>query len=488
MWQKIKPHIPLLSILTLAALLRLIAVFKYGDFWDDEMFNFIYSQKSWPQGLVYWLWETNPPLHLLVLKIWLYFFPAIEFFARLPSVIAGVATVYVIYKFGEEIFSKKTAYIAALYLAIHPYHIFWSATARIYAIFMLLAICSVWFFFRTYFIDNNRHNRRCHAVANLFLIFAHLSSVFLLAGQFVSLIILKGKTAAIDWIKLNLLPGIIGLIWILASLAVKSGNDLGSAWFLNMAHSFTSAVNPLINIIAGQYPIYAGIILVGASVILLSGATIKKIQAKDNRFIFLLIIALTPIALSFACDVWHIKFFLSALPLVVLALAESLSIAFKKLVSSLMIIAVVCSIGLYRLWITLPLTDWKNIELFYVNHAKDKTALVYNNYILKSQIDRYLPNNISAPALPLLLYENMGWDDMVVKKNYLFIQLSKEKIDDWYAEHNLDNFEKIILLQGEYNYMNRLTTTLEDNGWKKTDGPERARLSGYYNLYFYEKN
>ncbi len=483
-----KPHFPLLLILALATVLRLIAVFKYGDFWDDEMFNFIYSQKSWPQGFIYWLWETNPPLHLLILKIWFYFFPAIEFFARLPSVLAGVASVYAIYRFGCEIFNKKTAYIAAFYLAVHSYNIFWSATSRVYAIFMLLVLCSSWFFYRIFFTDTGKHGRKKLAIINLLLIFAHLSSLFFLAGQFIALLAIKGKASVIEWIKINIFPFIAGFIWISASFIIKSGNNLGQAWFLNMSHSIRSSVNPLINMFFGLYPLIAGAILVGAAILALLLMMIKKISAKDTLYLLLIIIATTPIIFSFACNVWHIKFFISALPLFVLALAEAISVKIK-FIPALILILLICFTGLYRLFFILPLTDWNNVREYFVSHDNGiNTVLIYNNYIHKSQIDRYLPGNISNRSIPLLLYENISWDNMVVKKNYLFSSLDEEKKDDWYEHNKLNDYARIILLQGEYSYMNKLNRILEKNGWEIVDGPKRARVSGSYNLYYYEKN
>jgi len=486
MWPKYKHHIPLLLVILVAAAVRLLAVFKYGDFWDDEMFSFIYSQKSWPSGLVYWLWETNPPLHLLILKIWLFIFPATEFFARLPSVLAGVGTVYVIYRFGRDFFGAKTAYLAAFFLALHPYHIFWSATARVYVFLMLLASLSVWRFFQMYFLESRPIKRRPTALINLLLIFSHLSSLFLFAGQLVVLIIFKGKKSVIDWIKLNLLPGLIGAVWIIASFAIKSENDLEKSWFLNMAHSFNSSINSIANIIVGQYPIFGGIILVILATVILGLTAVKKFRVRDVFFLSLLITVLTPIALAVVCGVWHVKFFMAVLPLVVLLIAEAVS-QYVKIRPAIAVITAICTIGLIRLTFTLPLSDWTDVENFYISRNNGKAFFIYNNYILKSQIDRYLPT-ISGTAKPLLLYDNMNWDDMVVKKNYLFTMLSDEKKDEWYAFNHLDEAERIVLLQGEYEYMNKLNTVLEKHGWILREAPRQARLSGSYNLYFYEKN
>ena len=97
--QKILNYLPLIIIIMFAFILRLITILKLGPFYFDEAFSFSYSQKPLLISLKYWLWETNPPLHMVFLKSWLQIFPADEFWARIPSLIFGTASIYYIYHF-----------------------------------------------------------------------------------------------------------------------------------------------------------------------------------------------------------------------------------------------------------------------------------------------------------------------------------------------------------------------------------------------------
>jgi len=76
----------------------------------------------------------------------------------------------------------------------------------------------------------------------------------------------------------------------------------------------------------------------------------------------------------------------------------------------------------------------------------------------------------------------------MVKKNYLYSFASDEEKNIWYQNNKLDNYEKIILLQGEADNLNKLTALMDANGRKLSGQTVNAPLGGLYNLYMYEKH
>ena len=480
-----KINILLGSIILLGLILRFTAVLKYGDFWDDEMFNFIYSQKAWPQGLIYWLWETNPPLHMLILKIWFVLFPATEFFARLPGVIAGCLSIFFIFKLGKEIFNEKIGLLAAFYLAIHPYNIFWSASARIYSFLMLFTILSTLILYKQFFReDASKRLKISGAIINGLLVFSHLSAIFVLAGQFFTLALFKGKKAVSNWIKCNLIPFIMGAGWIIMSLYIKKDNNVDKSWFLNLAQSFQDSINPLLNIFAGQFWTLPGLMLL----ILAAAIILYNIyKTRSIGLLFLAALITVPLVLSAGLGVWHIKFFVTILPLFVLTIAYSLSTIVRD-IFSVLLIASICLLGLYNLQNTLPLTSWRQTEALFKNYeTNDKFVFVYNNYILKTQVERYLNKDIFRNSKTIILYKNMSWDDMVVKKNYIPLQLSDEEKNAWYNENLMDSYSTVALLQNEFPSMTKLDDLFIQHGWILKQQPVRAPIAGTYKLYIYIK-
>ncbi len=68
--------------------------------------------------------------------------------SRLPSVIFGIATIYLVYKFGKRIANKEVGLIAAVFVAFSAWEIAWSRQARMYQQFQFLYILSLYFFYR----------------------------------------------------------------------------------------------------------------------------------------------------------------------------------------------------------------------------------------------------------------------------------------------------------------------------------------------------
>lgn len=485
--KKIIEKLLLVFVLLIAFFGRLWAVFNYGDFWDDEMFNFIYSQKSWTESLKLWIWETNPPLHLLILKLWFYLFPANEMWARIPSVLAGTASVYYTYILAKSFWGKSVANIASLFMAVQSYVIFWSATARIYSFLILFSTASIFYFWEIFFTENKTtKNKILFLFAHLLLIFSHLTSIFIIITELMILYIFQ-KQKIKEWLKLIFIPMLIGGSWIAYSMFIKMGNHLEQSWFLNIHHSINSALVPLFNITFGLNKTLPGLLLLVMVIFLVYNTLDKEKNNLNKPLLISLILSITSAIFSFILGVWHIKFFIISLPFILLTIAYCLQKLFSP-TASLFIIFILCLPGLFNLKELLPLTDWKEIEQIITEkrQTEKKEVVLSNNFILKTQFDRYL-NGLEMPKIVLDINpDNLTWDEMVFKKNYLFIRYD-EQINDWLEEKNINSYERIYLVQGEYTFMHKLNDALTQAGWRLESWPKKLRLSGEYWLYTYKK-
>ncbi len=140
----------LLLILTLALMLRLIAI-DARNLWYDEAFAVLFAEK----GLSAMLYGTltpvaggaadiHPLLYYTTLNIWMNIFGEGAFAVRLWSVILGIATIYVIYLLGRDLFGEKTGLAAAFITAISPFHVQYSQETRMYSLMGLLLIGATW--------------------------------------------------------------------------------------------------------------------------------------------------------------------------------------------------------------------------------------------------------------------------------------------------------------------------------------------------------
>lgn len=95
---------------------------------------------------------TKPPLFHWIIVLSYKLFGVSEFSSRVPSALAGVFTVILVYLLGKRFWDKKTGFIAGLVLATSPIF-FWSARcARIDSLLLLLITMSLYCFWRGWFL------------------------------------------------------------------------------------------------------------------------------------------------------------------------------------------------------------------------------------------------------------------------------------------------------------------------------------------------
>jgi len=136
----------LLTALVFGLLVRLVSLNQ--SLWMDEAISAVAAKDFSYTGIVnnFILSDTHPPLHYLVLKFWTSIFGYSEISLRLPSLIFGFLTIFVVFKIGEML-GRKTAVFAALLTAFSPLLIYYSQEARMYSLTTLLVSLIMYFFF-----------------------------------------------------------------------------------------------------------------------------------------------------------------------------------------------------------------------------------------------------------------------------------------------------------------------------------------------------
>ena len=91
-------------ILTIALILRFVAVNQ--SLWLDEGTQALLSQDSLSNIIFQRGADIHPPLSYILMHFWLMIGTS-EIWLRLLSVIFGISTIWIIYKFISEAFNKK---------------------------------------------------------------------------------------------------------------------------------------------------------------------------------------------------------------------------------------------------------------------------------------------------------------------------------------------------------------------------------------------
>jgi len=179
-------------ILFIGFLLRLINLNQ--SLWLDETVQAITSKGSFLGIFTELRGDFHPPLYHLLMWGWAHLFGNSEIAMRLPSVIFGTATIYIIYLISKQIFNKKSSLplILALFFATAPFHIYYSQEARTYAMTTFFAALSMYYFIRL--IINHRPLAIAYILSTTLLLYSDYYGFFVFLAQIIAgMIILRKK-------------------------------------------------------------------------------------------------------------------------------------------------------------------------------------------------------------------------------------------------------------------------------------------------------
>ncbi len=165
-----KEKIILILILVLGLGLRLVNLNQ--SLWLDEA-----SQAMMSSQPVSKIWfersgDFHPPFFYILAHYWMQVSHD-EVWLRLLPVMFGVVSISLIYLLAGR---KKFGIFSAFFLAINPYHIYYSQEFRSYSMLAMLGILSMYFLIRKKYI--------WMAITNALILYTHYSGIFLILAQF----------------------------------------------------------------------------------------------------------------------------------------------------------------------------------------------------------------------------------------------------------------------------------------------------------------
>ncbi|HXB63746.1 MAG TPA: glycosyltransferase family 39 protein [Solirubrobacteraceae bacterium] len=216
---------PLAALLILAAALRL-STLHLQSFWYDEAYVPVHtlhpSLTATLRSVVHR--ENTPPLWYVLIWAWSRLFGTGEVALRLPSALAGIATVAFAWGIGSELAGRRAAIATAVLVAFNPLFVWYSQEARAYGLFVALIALAMWCWLRA---DAQPTPRRltAFAVSGAAALATHYFAVFLLAPM--CLWLLRRRTRLSVALPAVAAIGAVGLA--LVPLALAQGGH-GTQW------------------------------------------------------------------------------------------------------------------------------------------------------------------------------------------------------------------------------------------------------------------
>jgi 4-amino-4-deoxy-L-arabinose transferase-like glycosyltransferase len=173
-------------LLILAFAVRLIGL-SLDSLWFDEVFSVRAAQLSLGQIVSLTIGDVHPPFYYLLLHFWIRFFGETETAVRMLSVCFSVLTVVVVYQLAAKLFTRRTAFFAALFTAISPFQVFFAQEARMYSQLAFLSAASFYFLVLC-LKDHTRTSGVLYVISTTLLLYTHIYAVFVVMAQLLYLV------------------------------------------------------------------------------------------------------------------------------------------------------------------------------------------------------------------------------------------------------------------------------------------------------------
>ena len=132
------------SILGLALILRLIGI-SSKSLWLDECYSLLRISGTWVNSIAQIaMQDAHPPLYYLLLKFWWGLHPHGEYWARIPTIILDVLSIFFIYRALDLFSIKRAAYVGAFLAACSAFMIVYAQDARHYSLTVCLSALLTW--------------------------------------------------------------------------------------------------------------------------------------------------------------------------------------------------------------------------------------------------------------------------------------------------------------------------------------------------------
>ncbi len=256
----------LVAIIALAAALR-VHDFVTQSLWLDEAISFREASGSLPEVIAATLNENFPPLHNVILWASMAVLGDAEWALRLPSVLMGMATVGLVYLIGVQLESRRVGLLAALFLAVSPFHIWYAQEARMYALLAfaaaLFAACAL-----AYRAKPSPGRLAAMALAGAVLLYSHVFGTAAWIGILVGLApYLRGERDKAVGVALGAVASALMFApWVLVSMGSRIGAVAADGFWIAPT-TLHSVLHALLQLTGGVGPAAFLLTLIAAALL-----------------------------------------------------------------------------------------------------------------------------------------------------------------------------------------------------------------------------
>jgi len=405
------PYI-ILSILILAALLRLLQLGSESLWWDEAVTVAIVRLDWGAFWKVLSHFEANMGLYYCLLRLWVNLGES-EFVLRSLSALTGVLGVGLVYVLGKRLFDTKVGLIGAALLATNSFHIQYSQEARAYSLMVLLTALSSLFFLRA-IEHSSRNDWAGYILTATLAVYTHFFSVLVLGSHWVWLILVRRRN--IPWRGFLVAVLAIGMLLVpLAIFALARGTGQISWIPRTRPHDVYWLFNSLVG--GGKLLLLAYFVPCSIALLCALKAWVQwKELSKTWSYAFLLSWLFVPLVIGIVISLWQPvlrdRYFIICLPPLVLLVAVGLSQVRPSWISvvSLIVLLALSARADFRYYSHPHKADCRGATAYVVSHALPKDGMLFYPGSARFEFDYYVRRlNPEAQTWQIVFPEPYDW-------------------------------------------------------------------------------
>ncbi len=166
----------------------------------DEPFSIYHAQLDISTIIEQMSKGNNPPLYEIFLHFWIKLFGISPLSVRTPSLLFSSLIALFIYKIGRSFYSIWLGILASLLFTFSNYHLIFAHEARVYPLFALLTVISMFYFLKAINEQNTYASYIKLLLVNTLLCYSHYFGFFIILIQ--SIIIFTDKKLLVNQLKI----------------------------------------------------------------------------------------------------------------------------------------------------------------------------------------------------------------------------------------------------------------------------------------------
>ncbi|MGH7863639.1 MAG: glycosyltransferase family 39 protein [Candidatus Binataceae bacterium] len=384
------------------------------SFWTDESLTAWISSTPWSVFIATVTQrEANMSVYFLLARWWMVLGDS-EAFLRLPSALASIATVPLLYLLARQMFSERVAIGSAALVAVHSGALRYAQEARGYSMLVLLVVLS-WIFLLRVMERPSFGNCVVYVVVSVLGVYTHFFGALGLLAQATALLAVRDERT--PWRKLLGCAGAIAILLLPIAYFVIS-RDVGQiGWAALMRrHALARTISALFGIAPGNYRTPMGLATLAAYTAALSLSAIAWIRAArewGREFLMytlawagLTVPLLVAVGVSLAKDVLIPRYLSECAPFAVMLVAAGVGY-FDRRRAGAVAIAALIGIGLFwdaTYFASVRKDDWRGATAFVVANSKAGDALAIYHPLNLAGFEYYRRHLAVDQTRPQVIY------------------------------------------------------------------------------------